>query len=90
MAVKDPRMGLPFRPFLYTLDQIADLLAVDSVKRFVHFDGRSLGVAPPDKLKACNIAPAGERPEWRIEEVELIRWFHRTGFRPISRINWYK
>lgn len=81
-------LRLPPRPFLYTLDQVADLLAVSNVAPYIFYDGRSTGTPPKDKMLARNIAPSGDRPEWRIEEQELIRWFKRTGFRPITRLEW--
>lgn len=82
------RYELPPRPFLYTLDQVADLLVVDLSeihKKYIYFHGRSTGVKSPKQLAARNIAPDGERPEWRVEEMELIRWFRHTGFTPIPR-----
>jgi hypothetical protein len=79
------KYGLPPRLFLYTLDQIADMLVVDSMKKFVHYEGRSVGIAPDDKLLARNIAPAGEKPEWRVEEYEFIRWMKHTGIIPMHR-----
>ena len=81
-------LRLPPRPFLYTQDQVADLLAVTDVSAYLFYDGRSTGTPPKDKMLARNIAPEGLPPEWRIEEQELIRWFKHTGFRPIARLEW--
>lgn len=75
---------LPPRLFLYTLDQIGDMLQVDP-KKLVHFDGRSVGVRPPDKILARNIAPAGTTPEWRVSEDEFIRWMRHTRTIPNMR-----
>lgn len=76
-------VGLPLRTFLYTLDQVGFLsnLTVEVVKeRYVHFDGRSPGVRPRGKLLARNIALAGEVPDWRVAEAELVRWLKVLGF----------
>ncbi len=80
-------VGLPQRPFLYTLDQIATLLAVDeaALRASVHFEGRSVGARPVKKMLARNIAPEGRRPDWRVAERELIRWLRTKGFRFYER-----
>ncbi len=78
------RVDLPQKPFLYTLDQVAHLLdlRVDTLQlHYIHFDGRSIGVQPRDKLLAHNIAPTGVKPNWRIAEKELIRWMKNRGIR---------
>lgn len=77
-------VGLPVRPFLYTIDQIAALLELkeDSVKStLIFFFGRNPGHRPLDLLLARNIAAPGEKPEWRVAEQELVRWMRRKGFR---------
>lgn len=71
------KYNLPPRPFLYTLDQIMDILRyekVEDVAKSVHFDGRTPGVPPKEKILARNIAGPDDKPEWRIEEGEFIRW----------------
>lgn len=81
-------VGLPVRPFLYTLDQIAMLLVVtqDALERsYLHFDGRHPGARPIDKMLCRNIAPVTEPPDWRVAERELIRWMRRAGFRVYER-----
>lgn len=81
-------IGLPQRPFLYTFDQIATLLGLDdeqAVHPHVHFEGRSVGARPVKKMLARNIAPEGERPDWRVAERELVRWFRTKGFRFYER-----
>lgn len=83
-------VNLPMRPFLYTLDQIAALLSIDTtaVKRtYLFYAGRSTGAKRKDLILTHNIAPEGEKPEWRVAERELIRWFRYKGFRVIDR-NW--
>lgn len=80
-------MGLPFRPFLYTLDQISDLLQIPLSKLpgVIHYDGRTVGVHQPDTLMARNIMPPDMTPEWRVEELELIRFMKKKGIRTMYR-----
>lgn len=78
------RVGLPPKPFLYTLDQVSFLLDIsqEQLKRaYLHYEGRSVGIAGKNKIIARNIAPAGEKPEWRIAEREFVRWLRFKGFR---------
>lgn len=85
----DPeKVGLPVRPFLYTLDQIAVLIDVEEgqLKRsYIHFEGRSIGVASRRQLLARNISPDDKAPDWRVAERELIRWFKTVGFKYYDR-----
>jgi hypothetical protein len=81
-------VGLPIRPFLFTLDQVSTLVQVgeERLKRdYIHYDGRSIGVRPRDRMVAHNIAPEGVKPEWRVAERELIRWLKSRGFRVYDR-----
>ncbi len=84
-------IGLPLRPFLYTLDQIGTMLVLDekAVKKRVHFEGRAPGVRPRDRLLARNISPVDLPPEWRVAERELVRWLKVMGFRLYER-GWVK
>lgn len=78
------KFGLPRRPFLYTLDQIAVVCHVDlqQIKTaYVYYQGRSTGVPNRNMLKAHNIAPVIQYPDWRVEEKELMRWMKLKGFR---------
>lgn len=80
-------VGLPPKPFLYSLDQVAMLLDVSLAHlrtNYIYFDGRSIGLAR-DRITARNIAPEGQAPEWRVAEAELVRWFKRKGFRFYDR-----
>lgn len=82
------KFGLPFRVILYTLDQIATMLQVDvgHLKRtYLHYEERSVGFRRHDQLSARNIAPDGEKPDWRIAEKELIRWLRYKGFKVFTR-----
>jgi hypothetical protein len=86
----DQTVGLPTRAFLFTLDQIAYMLDLELVslrKSYLHYDGRTVGDRSPDKMMARNIAPPGEKPEWRVAEKELQRWLRRKGFR-LYDSNW--
>lgn len=77
-------LGIPPRPFLYTLDQIATLTGYEyaALRRdVVHYDGRSIGFRPRKKMLARNIADDGVKPEWRVAEAELFRWLRICGFR---------
>lgn len=81
-------VGLPVRPFLFTLDQIADLLAIEMRtlrSRYIYFHGVSSGGRPKDRLQAINIAPQGENAEWRVSEQELKRWLRYMGFNIYDR-----
>lgn len=82
-------VGLPARPFLYTIDQLAVILELReaSIKQnYLYYEGRSIGVKSPDLLEAKDIAPPGAQwPDWRVAERELIRWMKRKGFRFYER-----
>jgi hypothetical protein len=77
-------MTMPRPPFLYTLDQIAQCIGIDDSHMrlvYIHFDTHTAGPAMKDRITARNIAPLGEKPEWRVAETELTRWFKQKGFR---------
>ena len=80
-------IGLPIRPFLYTLDQIGTMLVLTEaqVHKDVHFEGRAPGARPRDKMVARNIAGPNDPPEWRVAERELLRWLRVKGFRFYER-----
>lgn len=87
-ASRPEKIGLPPRIFLYSLDQIAMLLDIElkSLKsNYIYYEGRSTGVRRRDYISSRNIAPDGEKPEWRVAEKELIRWFKHKGFKYIER-----
>lgn len=85
----DPRRGLPRRPFYYTLDQIADMLALSVetlTASYLWRAGIDKGIKRPAYLSAVDLSRAtkpqwGLPPElaWRVPEGELIRWltYHR-------------
>lgn len=81
-------IGLPYRPFLYTLDQIAQLLSLQMqslTSTYIYFEGRSTGMMSRNLMLARNIAPPDQLPEWRIAERELLRWMKRKGFKHYDR-----
>lgn len=86
----DPEsVGLPVRPFLYTLDQVAMMLSLSESylrsRGLVFFFGRMTGSPKPDQIKANNIALPEDAPDWRIAEAELIRYCRRKGIKIYSR-----
>lgn len=78
------KYNLPPRLFLYTRDQLQEMLIVKDIDVYLHFDGRSVGTPRRDKMLARNIAPAGETPEWRVEEMEFVRWMTYTKIVPVA------
>lgn len=81
-------VGLPPRPFLYTLDQLSVLfdVSVEQLKQhYLYFDRRSTGMPNRDLIIAHNIAPPHLPAEWRVGEKELVRWMRRKGFRYYDR-----
>lgn len=84
--VRRESVGLPPRPFLYTLDQVSyltDIPLLELVSKYVYYDGRSEGSAKqyPRSFVARNIAPADDGADWRIAEPELVRWLRHMGFK---------
>lgn len=87
---KPSSVGLPIRPFLYTLDQIAHLLGVDTERYFinnnvVHFEGRSPGTPRTNQMVARNISDSFHSPDWRVSEQEFIRYLKHHGFKVYTR-----
>ena len=83
-----PKIGLPARPFLWTPDQIATVLMVETnvvLAGYLFFEGRSTGSRHKSLMVAVNIAPADAPPEWRITEREFTRWMRFKGFRFYER-----
>lgn len=81
-------VGLPSRPFLYTIDQVAQLLAVSEqyVKlEYAYWEGSSIGIPSSDRVVFRNIAPRGASPEWRCSEREIIRFLRHKGYRYYER-----
>ena len=82
------QVGLPPKPFLYTMDQIATLLSLseDQVRRqYIWYDGRSTGSTSVHLMIARNIAKPGATPEWRVADRELVRWMRVKGFKLHTR-----
>lgn len=78
-------IGLPVRPFLYTLSQIATLLSMSEDmlhRRIIFYEGRSVHRRKPDELQFINIAKRDEKPAiWMCSEEELVRWARFKGFK---------
>lgn len=76
--------GLPARVFLFTLDQIAQMINVGerTLKNdYIHFAERTPGARPKRKMMARNIAPEDVSPDWRVTEEEFKRWMRHMGYR---------
>ena len=83
-------VGLPATPFLYHIDQVAQLLGMreeDLVSQYIWFAGGTIGRKSDRQIKAINIAvdPANEIARWRVSQGELIRWMKLLGFVVYSR-----
>jgi hypothetical protein len=81
-------VGLPTRPFLYSIDQVAMLLCVSEkyvTHEYGHWTGRSIGIPSSDRIEFRNIAPEGASPEWRCSERELIRFLRHKGYKYYER-----
>jgi len=81
------RIGLPPRYFLYTMEQVGDIIQVPNknLKKYIWFESRDVGAIDKEKILARNIAPPGDRPMWRVSEPELIRWLRHKGFKIYHR-----
>lgn len=82
------KLGLPPRIFMYTPDQLATMLELTEqyVKRtLLFYDVREPGLAPKSKMRAVNIAPEGETPQWRVTEREFIRYLRSRGVKFYER-----
>ncbi len=89
-TIDGPRrsVGLPPRPFLYTIDQISVILDVTEkivAATYLFFEGRSTGTRNKHLMLARNIAPPDAKPDWRVAERELVRWMKTKGFRYYER-----
>lgn len=85
---RSKKIGLPSPPFLYTIDQIAQILSVDekTVRRsYLFYEGREVGFKPRHKMRAVNIAEYGDDPVWRVSELSLIGWMRAQGFKFYER-----
>lgn len=88
MSEAAKRIGLPVKPFFYTTDQVAFLLSIEETylkQVLLHYQGRSVGPCPRNKILAINMAPEGESPVWRINERNLVQYFRFKGLRYYER-----
>lgn len=76
---------IPPRFFLYTLDQIATVLAMDpkSLRSggYIFYEGRSTYAKKLGQMSARNIAPDDKPPVWRVLDTEFYRWMRYKGFK---------
>jgi hypothetical protein len=80
--------ALPQRVFLFTLDQVAQMVAMDLAymkQRIIYYQGRSVGIKKASLIEAVNISPPDQKPEWRVSEQEVQRWMRAKGFVPLPR-----
>jgi hypothetical protein len=79
------KIGVPPRPFLYTLDQISVMTGISehSLKTtHIFFEQRSIGRPSPHLMKARNINQnVRSNPDWRVLDREFVRWMKAKGFR---------
>lgn len=81
-------VNLPVRPFLYTLDQIQTLLSmtVNQLNPHLFYQGRSVGRQRPELMIARNVSiDRNDKPDWRVLEIELVRWMRLKGFKYYAR-----
>lgn len=80
-------VGLPPRPFLYTLEQIYELLAINpkELEGMLYYDKRTLGVHRKSMMMVRNLARPDQEPIWRVADAELVRWLRAHRFRIYER-----
>lgn len=84
MGDKMDSLDLPRRIFMYTLDQVADVLNVTRTtlnNNYIWYFRRQFGVKDPHKITARNVAPDDATPDWRVSEDELHRYLKFKGFK---------
>lgn len=82
------KIGLPPRIIFYTVDQIATMLETseDTVrKKLLFYSDREPGICPKFKIRAINIMPEGETPEWRVSERAFLGYLKYKGLRFYTR-----
>jgi hypothetical protein len=84
MTHEDDRkeVSLPVRPFLYTHEQVAQILGMteNGLSNHVAFyEGASVHKYTPHDLKFINVGKPDDKKIWRCEERELVRWMKLKG-----------
>lgn len=82
-------IGLPQRITFYHPDQICEMLVMNEDQLFrsvLWLAGRRPGKKPPDRMLAHNVAADDAEPQWRIDEIELVRWAKYTRFKHLNGI----
>lgn len=77
------KLGLPITSFLYTIDQICQLVGMDqeqALRTIFYFHNRSTGRQSQHTMLARDVAPPNDNPEWRVAEREFVRWLRLKGF----------
>lgn len=75
-------VGLPPLVFFYTVDQLASMLNVSEdtiMLKYLFFNGRSTGMKKRHEMKAINISPEDEKPNWRVSAKEFVAFLKRMG-----------
>jgi hypothetical protein len=70
------------------LDQLANLLQCteEYLKgNLIFYSDREPGIAPKSKMRAINIAPEGETPQWRVSENSFLGYLRRKGVKFYDR-----
>lgn len=80
-------VGLPPRPFFYTLEQISELtcIPIKRMEAFLYYDRRTLGIKKASHLMVRNLGSPGGEIIWRVAENEFIRWLKAHGIRSRDR-----
>lgn len=82
-AAAAQKVGLPPTSFLYTIDQICTLIAMNqdqAMRTIFYFYMRSTGAQSPHLMMARDISPPNHQPEWRVAEAEFVRWLKLKGY----------
>ena len=82
------KIGLPPRPFLYTIDQLAVMLDLPERQlriKHIYHEGRDIGHRSREHMVARNIAGPDDTPDWRVADREFIRWMRLKGFKFYDR-----
>lgn len=80
------KIGLPPRPFLYTIDQISvmtDLTEHNLITQHIYFEGRTVGSRQAHQMIArnLNVGQPLAKPDWRVLDREFVRWMKKRGYK---------
>jgi hypothetical protein len=77
-------VGLPPLVFMFTIDQISSMMNMSEKyvrAEYLFYLGRSTGLKKRHHMNAVNIAPEGEKAEWRVSWEEFLSWLKKMGFK---------